>query len=163
MCYQIYEILITMILPIRIITQREIIYTMNVRADSDVWQNVFKTFDGLVLKESRMRTSKSVLISRRIDYLQMKMFCVSCTQIIDCKCMLKQKLHINHICWNYYYLAQRDMSLIVRKLDFPLCENKGADQLRSNCEADQHICFRYTDSTISLLLNPKFQASSLLL
>ena len=38
-------------------------------------------------------------------------------------------------------------------------ENKGADQLPSNCEADQRLCFRYTDSTISLLLDPKFQAS----
>ena len=35
----------------------------------------------------------------------------------------------------------------------PICiiENKGADQLRSNCEADQRLCFRYTDGTISLL------------
>ena len=39
-------------------------------------------------------------------------------------------------------------------------ENKGTDQLRSNCEADQRLCFRYTDSTIS---PPKFQASSHLL
>ena len=31
-------------------------------------------------------------------------------------------------------------------------ENKGADQLRGNREADQRLCFRYTDSTISLLL-----------
>ena len=30
-------------------------------------------------------------------------------------------------------------------------ENKDADQLRSNCEADQHLCFRYTDSIIPLL------------
>ena len=29
--------------------------------------------------------------------------------------------------------------------------NKGAGQLRSNCEADQRLCFRYTDSTIPLL------------
>ena len=29
-------------------------------------------------------------------------------------------------------------------------ENKGADQLRSNCEADQRLCFRYSDSTIPL-------------
>ena len=27
-------------------------------------------------------------------------------------------------------------------------ENKGADQLHSNCEADQRLCFRYTDCTI---------------
>ena len=30
-------------------------------------------------------------------------------------------------------------------------ENKGADQLRSNCKADQRLCFRYTNSTIPLL------------
>ena len=30
-------------------------------------------------------------------------------------------------------------------------ENKGADQLRSDCEADQHLCFCYMDSTIPLL------------
>ena len=44
-------------------------------------------------------------------------------------------------------------------------ENKGADQLRSNCEADQRLCFRNTDSTIPLLSikNPKFPASIYLL
>ena len=52
------------------------------------------------------------------------------------------------------------MSPVTRKQDFCLCENKGADQLRSNCEADQRLCFRYTDSTISLLL--KFEISSFL-
>ena len=31
-------------------------------------------------------------------------------------------------------------------------ENKDADQLRSNCEADQYLCFHYSDSTIPLLL-----------
>ena len=34
-------------------------------------------------------------------------------------------------------------------------ENKGADQLRSNCEADQRLCFHYTDSTIPLLSKSK--------
>ena len=34
-----------------------------------------------------------------------------------------------------------------------LGENKDADQLRSNCEADQRLCFRNSDSTIALLLN----------
>ena len=43
------------------------------------------------------------------------------------------------------------MSLIMRKPAFCICENKGADQLRGNREADQRLCFRYTDSTISLL------------
>ena len=31
-------------------------------------------------------------------------------------------------------------------------ENKGADQLRGNREANQRLCFRYSDSTIPLLL-----------
>ena len=34
-------------------------------------------------------------------------------------------------------------------------ENKGADQLRGNREADQHLCFRYSDSTIPPPLNSK--------
>ena len=33
------------------------------------------------------------------------------------------------------------MSRIMRKPDFCLGENKGADQLRNNCKADQHLCF----------------------
>ena len=45
-----------------------------------------------------------------------------------------------------------DMSGIVRHPDFCVCENKDADQLPTNCEADQRLCFRYTDSTISLLV-----------
>ena len=35
-----------------------------------------------------------------------------------------------------------EMSRIVRKTDFCLCENKGADQLRGNREADLRLCFR---------------------
>ena len=31
-------------------------------------------------------------------------------------------------------------------------KNKGADQLRGNREADQRLCFRYSDSTVPLLL-----------
>ena len=31
-------------------------------------------------------------------------------------------------------------------------ENKDADELRGNREADQHLCFRYSDSTVPLLL-----------
>ena len=47
----------------------------------------------------------------------------------------------------------------MRKRDFCLCENKDADQLRSNCVADQPLCFRYTDSTkISLLLITKISS-----
>ena len=42
-------------------------------------------------------------------------------------------------------------SRVMRKPTFCICENKGADQLRNNCEADRHVCFCFTDSTILLL------------
>ena len=35
------------------------------------------------------------------------------------------------------------MSLVMRKLAFCICENKDSDQFHGNCEADQHLCFRY--------------------
>ena len=40
---------------------------------------------------------------------------------------------------------------VLRKPAFCICENKDADQLRGNREADQRLCFRYIDSTIPLL------------
>ena len=43
----------------------------------------------------------------------------------------------------------------MRKPDFRICEKKAADQLRGNCEADQRLCFFYTDSTIPLLPKSK--------
>ena len=41
-----------------------------------------------------------------------------------------------------------DWSHVLRKPTFYIGENKGADQLRSICEADQRLCFRYMDNTI---------------
>ena len=58
--------------------------------------------------------------------------------------------------WNAKTILQ--MSRIVRKPDVCLCENKGADQLRGNREADQRLCFRYTDSTNSLLLKSEISS-----
>ena len=52
-----------------------------------------------------------------------------------------------------------NLSRVVRKPTFCICENKDADQLRGNREADQRLCFRYTDSTIPL--PPKSENSSL--
>ena len=37
-------------------------------------------------------------------------------------------------------------------------ENKDADQLRGNREADQRLCFRYPDSTIPLLLKSEISS-----
>ena len=45
------------------------------------------------------------------------------------------------------------MRLVMRKPEFCLSENKGANQLRSDCEADHRLCFRYTD--LSLVGNPE--------
>ena len=44
------------------------------------------------------------------------------------------------------------MSHCIGKPTKCLGENKGADQMCSNCTADQRLCFRYTDSTICLFL-----------
>ena len=51
------------------------------------------------------------------------------------------------------------MSRILRKAAFCICENKDADQLLGNREADQRLCFCYADSTMSLLR--KYEISSL--
>ena len=54
---------------------------------------------------------------------------------------------------------KRQMSRVMRKPTFCICENKDADQLRGNREADQRLCFRYLFSTIPLL--PKYKISRL--
>ena len=46
----------------------------------------------------------------------------------------------------------------MRKPAFCICENKDADQLRGNREADQRLCFRYTDSAIPLLSNSEISS-----
>ena len=46
----------------------------------------------------------------------------------------------------------------MRKPTICICENKDADQIRSNHEADQRLRFRYIDSTIPLL--PKYEIIS---
>ena len=53
------------------------------------------------------------------------------------------------------------MSRLMGKSTICIGENKDADQLRGNREADQRLCFRYSDSTIPLLL--KSEISSFLL
>ena len=60
---------------------------------------------------------------------------------------------------HFYNVHISHMSLVMRKPAFCICENKDADQLRGNREADQRLCFRYITSTIPLL--PKSEISSL--
>ena len=64
--------------------------------------------------------------------------------------------------WPYLFSHMRKacflmthMSLVMRKPAFCICENKDADQLRGNREADQRLCFRYSDSMIPLLSKSK--------
>ena len=62
-----------------------------------------------------------------------------------------------------YFHNQIVLSRVMKKPDFCLCENKGTDQLCSNCKAGQRLCFRCMDSTILPLLISKissFQPSS---
>ena len=58
-------------------------------------------------------------------------------------------------CFGFY------MSCLVEKPTICICENKDADQLRGNCEADQRLCFRYSDSTIPLLLKSEISSFQL--
>ena len=48
----------------------------------------------------------------------------------------------------------------MRKPAFGICENKDADQLRGNREADQRLCFRHTDSTIPHLSKSEISSIS---
>ena len=43
----------------------------------------------------------------------------------------------------------------MRKPAFCVCENKDADQFCGNREADQRLCFRYTDTTTTIPLLSK--------
>ena len=47
------------------------------------------------------------------------------------------------------------LSKVVRKPLFCICENKGADQLRGNHAADQHLRFHYIDPSASKIQNLK--------
>ena len=53
------------------------------------------------------------------------------------------------------------MSHLMRKPTICIRENKDADQLRGTREADQHLCFHYTDSAIPLLYNSKISSFKL--
>ena len=55
-------------------------------------------------------------------------------------------------------LEQTKLSHIMRKPTICIRENKDADQLLGNREADQCLCFRYTDSTITLLSKSKISS-----
>ena len=69
---------------------------------------------------------------------------VAYKKILYCLLVLGIFVIIVYIC--LYYLSRH-----VGKPTICIGENKDADQLRGNREADQRLCFRYTDSTLLLL------------
>ena len=60
--------------------------------------------------------------------------------------------------FDIYQVNMKHLSHPMRKQTMCIGENKGADQLRGNREADQRLCFRYTDSTIALLSKSKISS-----
>ena len=70
------------------------------------------------------------------------------------------KRHIANISLYYQtkYEFLRQMSRLMGKPAICIGENKDADQLRGNREADQRLCFRYSDSTIPLLLKSEISS-----
>ena len=55
-------------------------------------------------------------------------------------------------------IAYLHMSRIMRKPTICIGKNKDADQLRGNREADQRLCFRYSESTIPVLLKSEISS-----
>ena len=74
-------------------------------------------------------------------------------------CNLAILFALDNVTLDRWFPANKDLSLVMRKPAFCICENKDADQLRGNREADQRLCFRYVDNTIPLF--PKSEILSL--
>ena len=72
--------------------------------------------------------------------------------------LLVVKRHIKAVIESKALSTAFYLSRVVRKSAFFICENKDADQLRGNREADQRLCFRYADSTIPLLPTSKISS-----
>ena len=60
--------------------------------------------------------------------------------------------------WECNPIIHHHMSRLMAKPTICIGENKGADQLRGDREADQRLCFRDSDSTIPPLLNSKISS-----
>ena len=73
---------------------------------------------------------------------------------VDQSILISILLHICHLCELSIKPKYREIinEPPHEKPIICICENKDTDQLRGNREADQRLCFRYTDSTIPLLL-----------
>ena len=77
------------------------------------------------------------------------------TQATEPECMIPVILGCRQVRYGHILFVLIEMSRVMRKPAFSICENKDADQLSGNREADQRLCFRYIDSTIPLLSKSK--------
>ena len=96
------------------------------------------------------------MISRTVRFCHFLFRIILLDDALDCLISFTDFIYAFQV--QFYYEGKHNMSNVMRKLDFCLCENKGADQLRSKYEADQRLCFCYTDSTIPLLLESKISS-----
>ena len=79
--------------------------------------------------------------------------CDTCKVIINGTYPLK--LAVQQFFSSFLKQIIQELSHLMRKPTICICQNIGADRLRSNCEADQRLSFRFTDSTITLLSKSK--------
>ena len=107
-----------------------------------------------------------VFVIQKAGFLTKRLKCSICILLSSLKYFVLSFCIFGHnvgfiecVCFLYIKYNIEIMSRVVRKPAFCICENKDADQLRGYSEADQRLCFRYTDSTIPLLL--KYEISSL--
>ena len=70
---------------------------------------------------------------------------------LKCKYRYLPKLIAINV-WSHNLTSGYHLSRLMGKPTICIGENKDADQLRGNREADQRLCFHYSDSTIPLLL-----------
>ena len=94
----------------------------------------------------RVVTNQSVALMQFMHFVSYRTYLKCHPKIYQKWCQRKQQLLFRHS-----YLSR-----LMGKPTICIGENKDADQLRGNREADQHLCFRYSDSTIPLL--PKLLA-----
>ena len=66
--------------------------------------------------------------------------------------------HRDRVSCDVAQISKDQLCLVMRKPFICTCENKDADQLRGNREADQCICFRDTDCSIPLLPNSEISS-----
>ena len=79
-----------------------------------------------------------------------------CVALGFCTAYATNRTEASFACSKYIYYSSR----VMRKPDFRICENKDADQLRGNREADQRLFFAKWIVQSLYFLNPEFQASS---